>query len=102
MEQLDIFEDQPKIDIVEKSATDTKRELNSMYWTDRCHLICCCRRNSLECSKNYSKDCDTYTAIIKEYSEDLYYKYKRMVVLDDNYKEFRKLFKSISVNPARL
>jgi hypothetical protein len=69
------------------------RELNSMYWTDRLHLICCVRRKTLECPNNYSDKCEVYNAIMKEYSEDLYYKHKRMVVNDDELNKFKPLFK---------
>jgi hypothetical protein len=70
-----------------------KRELNSMYWNHRLHLIHCVRTTTIECPHNYSDTCEMYKTIMKEYNEDLYYKYKRMVMTDDNLKQFRKYFK---------
>lgn len=89
-QEPDLFSEQ-KIEPINDSIP--KRELNTMYWNHRLHLIHCVRTTTIECPHNYSDTCEMYKTIMKEYNEDLYYKYKRMVMTDDNYKQFRKYFK---------
>ena len=68
------------------------RRLNCIYQEDRYHILCCCKRKSMDCPNGYSKQCSNYIELWKTTNMDDYYYWKRKCRDEEDYKQFKKLF----------